>query len=102
MRCRWLDRRICFLCGVVVCGGLLILRMVELTGARAVVSTLAGSGNPTFADASGTNAAFDRPWGVAVDASGNMIVSDQSNQRSRKVTAGGGMRIGPVTLRALA
>ncbi len=76
--------------------------MVVLTGARAVVSTLAGSGNPAFADASGTNAAFSFPWGVAVDASGNVFVGDFGNHRIRKVTAGGGTRIGSVPLSARA
>jgi hypothetical protein len=77
--------------------------MVVLTVERAVVSTLAGgvSGtNGAFSDGNGTNAGFSGPWGVAVDASGNVFVADRLNQRIRKVTAGGGTRIGPVTLRA--
>jgi hypothetical protein len=77
--------------------------MVLLNGERAVVSTLAGgiSGtNGAYADASGTNAGFNYPVGVAIDASGNVFVGDAANQRIRKVTAGGGTRIGPVTLRA--
>ncbi len=75
--------------------------LVVLTGARAVVSTLAGGINGTkasFADASGTNAGFNLPRGVAVDSSGNVFVGDTSNQRIRRVTTGGGTRIGPVTL----
>jgi hypothetical protein len=66
---------------------------------RAVVTTLAGgvSGtNPAFADGFGTNAGFNRPYGVAVDASGSVFVVDTRNYRIRKVTAGGGTRIGPV------
>ncbi len=79
--------------------------MVVFTGARTVVSTLAGgvSGtNAAYADGSGTNAGFSYPWGVAVDASGNVFVADAGSNRIRKVTAGGGTRIGPVTLHALA
>ncbi len=70
---------------------------------RSVVSTLAGGVSGTkgaFADASGTNAGFNNPIGVAVDASGNVFVAERMNQRIRKVTAGGGTRIGLVTLRA--
>ncbi len=74
--------------------------MAVLNGERAVVLTLAGGGNSAFGDAFGTNAGFSLPNGVAVDASGNVFVADYNNHRIRKVTAGGGTRIGPVTLRA--
>ncbi len=67
---------------------------------RAVVTTLAGSGAASFADGSGSNVRFFNPRSVAVDASGNVFVADRDNQRIRKVTAGGGTRIGPVTLHA--
>ncbi len=76
-----------------------------LTGARAVVTTLAGGISGTtgaHADGSGSNAGFSYPWGVVVDASGNLFVADNNNQRIRKVTADGGTLIGLVTLRALA
>ncbi len=52
----------------------------------------------SYVDASGTNAGFNYPIGVAVDASGNVFVADRFNQRIRKVTVDGGTRIGPVTL----
>ncbi len=77
--------------------------MAVMNVERAVVSTFAGGVNGTngaYVDASGTNAGFSGPVGVAIDASGNVFVSDSNNQRIRKVTAGGGTRIGPVTLRA--
>jgi hypothetical protein len=70
---------------------------------RAVVSTLAGGvdgSNGLYVDAFGTNARFNDLSGVAVDASGNVFVADQGNQCIRKVTAGGGTQIGPVTLPA--
>ncbi len=73
---------------------------VMLNDERAVVSTLAGSGNYAFADGNGTNAGFRGPVGVAVDASGNVFVAEQGNQRIRKITSGGGTWIGPVTRRA--
>jgi hypothetical protein len=69
----------------------------------AEVSTLAGgvSGiNSAHIDAFGTNAGFNNPIALAVDASGNVFVADFNNQRIRKVTAGGGTWISPVTLRA--
>ncbi len=68
-----------------------------------MVSTLAGGISGTtsaYVDGDGTNAGFKRPYGVAVDASGNVFVADYDNNRIRKVTAGGGTRIGPVTPRA--
>jgi hypothetical protein len=58
-----------------------------------VVRTLAGGLNGTFAafaDGSGSQAGFNQPYGVAVDASGNTYVADSMNQRVRKVTPGGG------------
>ena len=82
-------------------GGKAIMVMVVCTGAHAVVSTLAGGLGGTYgayADATGTNAGFYQPTGVAVDASGNVFVADQVNSRIRRVTAGGGTRIGLVTL----
>jgi sugar lactone lactonase YvrE len=54
-----------------------------------VVSTLAGSGNDAFADGTGTAASFSLPFSVAVDASGNVIVGDQTNHRIRKITPEG-------------
>ncbi len=74
-----------------------------VVGSQAVVSTLAGGINGSkgvYADATGTNAGFNRPFGVAVDASGNVFVAERNNHRIRKVTAGGGTRIRPVTVRA--
>ncbi len=72
--------------------------MVMFTCEWAVVSTFAGFGNGTYVDGSGTTAGFNYPSGVAVDASGNVFVADRENQRIRKVTAGGGTRIGSVAL----
>jgi sugar lactone lactonase YvrE len=54
-----------------------------------VVSTLAGSGLAAFADGIGTGAAFNNLFGVALDKSDNMFVTDQSNHRVRKVTPDG-------------
>jgi sugar lactone lactonase YvrE len=55
-----------------------------------VVTTLAGSaGNPGRSDGTGAAAAFRLPFGVAVDASGNVYVSDSGNYTIRKVTPAG-------------
>ena len=53
-----------------------------------VVTRLAGStcGN---IDATGTEARFNQPSGLAVDSAGNVYVADSSNQSIRKITSGG-------------
>jgi len=54
-----------------------------------VVSTVAGSGKAGFADGSGTSASFNSPFGIAVDAAGNIYVADSGNNRIRKITPAG-------------
>ncbi|MEI6395913.1 MAG: cadherin-like beta sandwich domain-containing protein, partial [Verrucomicrobiota bacterium] len=62
-----------------------LIRKITPTG---VVTTLAGS-TPGFANNTGALAKFNQPWGVAVDASGNVYVADYNNSLIRKVTAAG-------------
>ena len=71
------------------CGNSLI-RMVTAAG---VVTTLAGggvgSGFGSSYDATGSEARFNGPSGVAVDSAGNLFVADRGNNTIRKVTAAG-------------
>lgn len=63
-----------------------VIRKITAAG---VVTTLAGSGTPGYADATGTAAKFNNPTGVAVDASGNVYVADRDNHVIRKITSAG-------------
>jgi len=54
-----------------------------------LVFTLAGNGQAGFANGSGGAASFNSPYGIAVDALGNLYVSEWGNRQIRKITAGG-------------
>jgi hypothetical protein len=51
-----------------------------------VVTTLAGSGSPTFADGTGAAASFKYPTTVAVNSEGVIYVADSENHRIRKIS----------------
>ena len=51
------------------------------------VTTIAGDGNAGFNDGMGTNAEFNNPSSVAVDASGNLYVADTGNNAIRRIDA---------------
>ncbi|UNK42627.1 gluconolaconase [Luteimonas sp. S4-F44] len=53
------------------------------------VRTLAGDGQPGFADGSGRQARFDTPSGVAVDAEGIVWVADTGNHALRRIATDG-------------
>jgi DNA-binding beta-propeller fold protein YncE len=60
----------------------------EITPAG-VVTTLAGlAGSAGSADGSGSAVRFNRPFGIAVDSSGNVIVADSSNNTIRATGVG--------------
>jgi gliding motility-associated-like protein len=54
-----------------------------------VVSTFAGTGFPGHADGPGTNASFNQPAALDIDANGNIYVADEYNGMIRKITPDG-------------
>ncbi len=65
-------------------------RILKLS-ANGGVTTIAGNGTAGFSGDNGpaTSASLNYPSNVAVDASGNLFIADESNNRIRKVSAGG-------------
>jgi len=63
---------------------------VRKIAAGGIVTTLAGSAQSGGkADGAGTTARFDQPFGIAVDANGNVYVSDAIACTVRKITSAG-------------
>ena len=62
------------------------LRKISAAG---IVTTLAGSGEPGYADGKGVAAAFDVIGGIAADQDGTLYVGDTFNHLVRKVTPDG-------------
>ena len=63
---------------------------IRRINAAGVVSTLAGApGQTGGSDGTGSSARFYNPFGLAVDAAGNVYVADYDNSTVRKVTAAG-------------
>ncbi|MDB5137825.1 MAG: hypothetical protein JWP37_4428, partial [Mucilaginibacter sp.] len=54
-----------------------------------MVTTLAGSGAVGNANGTGNAASFNSPFGIAVDAGGNVYVADAGNNLVRKITPAG-------------
>jgi hypothetical protein len=66
-------------------------RIQVITNPGGVVTTLAGSGSPAYADGTGTNASFNGPQTVAVLPNGNIVVAGGTDNRIRIVTYPGGV-----------
>src|SRR5439155_1203677 len=68
-------------------------RIRKVDAASGIITTVAGNGSPTFAGDGGaaTSASLNGPFGVALDASGNLYVADLNNYRIRKVDAASGI-----------
>lgn len=56
---------------------------------QGVVSTVAGTGEPGFADGPGASARLNQPTGVAVDPGGVIYFADRANNRIRKISPQG-------------
>jgi sugar lactone lactonase YvrE len=63
---------------------------IRKVSASGIISTVAGGGNGALGDGGpATSATLQSPWGVAVDASGNLYIADFLASRIRKVSASG-------------
>jgi RHS repeat-associated protein len=68
-------------------GNNVIRKVAASTG---IITTIAGNGTMGYSGDSGpaTSAELDGPWGMALDASGNLYIADRYNERIRKVSGG--------------
>ncbi len=65
---------------------------IRKVGTNGIITTVAGNGTAAFAGDGGpaTNASLYRPYAVATDAAGNLLIADTYNQRIRKVALAAG------------
>ncbi len=68
-------------------------RIRKVTVSTGIITTVAGNGTAGFGGDGGsaTSAELNRPFGVAVDSSGNLYIADTLNYRDRKVTVSTGI-----------
>jgi gliding motility-associated-like protein len=62
---------------------------IKLVKTNGLVSVFAGNGGMSYIDGTGTAAGFHYPYGITIDANGNLYVADSQNSVIRKVTTPG-------------
>jgi sugar lactone lactonase YvrE len=65
----------------------------KVAAGTGVITTVAGNGTAGYSgdNGPGASAKLSLPWGVAIDAAGNLYISDSNNSAIRKVAAGSGI-----------
>ena len=68
-------------------------RIRRVAAGTGVITTVAGNGWERFGGdgGPGTSASLSRPFGVAVDGGGNVLIADSQNNRIRRLAAGTGV-----------
>lgn len=68
-----------------------VLFLAAAVNPAAIIQTVAGNGTSAFSDDNGAaaTASLSDPFGVAVDAIGNLYIADTSNHPIRKVDTSG-------------
>ena len=70
----------------------ILLALVHMIHSVDIITTIAGTGSSSYSGDGGqaTNAAFT-PFGIVIDASGNVYFNDLFNYRVRKITVSTGI-----------
>lgn len=61
------------------------VRQIQLQGTKGTVLTIAGAGSSGYREGVGTATFFDQPTGVAMDAAGNLLVTEGGGHRIRSL-----------------
>ncbi len=68
-------------------------RIRRVDAASGVITTVAGTGDKGYSGDGGpaTKAAFDEPYGIVIDRTGNLYIADRLNRRVRRIDAASGV-----------